>query len=97
MPDETQQTEQMPTDAQAPDAQSQVVDPAPAAPEPSGDRPFGMSHDELRDLQEAQANHARGILIADLVRREPLVRELVEELDATKAKLADALSKKGKK
>lgn len=54
--------------------------------------PFGMGHDELRELQAAQASHARTQRLAELSRREPLVRELVEEIEALRKQVA-ALSK----
>lgn len=57
----------------------------------------GQSMASILDVQAAQAAHARAQEIQRLSRLHPVVRELVEELDALKAKLADAGESKRKK
>jgi|GEM_PF-4183304 len=52
--------------------------------------PFGMAQDEFTALQAAQAAHARGQRIADLCRREPVVRELLEEIEALRKQVSDS-------
>lgn len=49
---------------------------------------YRMSMEELRELQEAQAEHAFNIQADDLARRFPVVRELRERLAKAEAKLS---------
>lgn len=45
----------------------------------------GQSMDSIRDVQAAQARHAKTLEIQRLARLHPVVREMVEELEALKA------------
>lgn len=45
----------------------------------------GQSMDSIRDVQAAQARHAKALEIQRLARLHPVVREMVEELEALKA------------
>lgn len=45
----------------------------------------GQSMDSIRDVQAAQAKHAKVLEIQRLARLHPVIRELVDELDALKA------------
>lgn len=49
---------------------------------------YRMSTEELRELQDAQAEHAFNIQADDLARRFPVVRELRERLAKAEAKLS---------
>lgn len=49
---------------------------------------YRMSAEELRALQDAQAEHAFNIQADDLARRFPVVRELRERLAKAEAKLS---------
>lgn len=82
-------------EADAPPAQPETTpdteQPAPAAAEPVNAEQaqmdgYRMSPEELRALQDAQAEHAFNIQAEDLARRFPVVRELRERLAKAEAK-----------
>lgn len=54
----------------------------------NSDNAVGQSMESIQDVQAAQARHARALEIQRLARLHPVVRDMVEELDALKAEAA---------
>lgn len=71
-------------------------DKKPDAPEVR-ETVLGVDADSVRDVQAAQAAHARELAIARLCSLHPVVRELVEERDALRKRVEEAESQEPRK
>lgn len=50
---------------------------------------LGMSMEQIQDVQRAQAAHARAQELDRLARQFPIIREVIEELAAAKARIVE--------